>query len=75
LNSFGNLGLLSVGENSKYNNQHVKKKKVDFDEKETYDSLKLAKVYSSHHIESWGIENIQEHRNQMKTSIISHYMK
>lgn len=27
LNSFGNLGLLSVGENSSYNNQDVRKKK------------------------------------------------
>lgn len=75
LNSFGNLGLLSVGENSKYNNQDVEKKKVDFKKKETYDSLKLAKVYSSQHIESWGIENIQEHQNQMKTDILNHYMK
>lgn len=75
LNSFGNLGLLSVGENSKYNNQDVKKKKVDFDKKETYDSLKLAKVYSSQHIESWGIENIQDHQKQMKSDILNHYMK
>ncbi len=73
LNSFGNLGLLSVGENSSYNNQDVRKKKVDFDNKQIYDSLKLAKVYSSPDINSWGIENIKQHQQEMITTLQQHY--
>ena len=73
LNSFGNLGLLSVGENSSYNNQDVRKKKVDFDNKSTYDSLKLAKVYSSQDINSWGTENIKKHQDEMITTLQQHY--
>jgi hypothetical protein len=73
LNSFGNLGLLSVGENSSYNNQSVVKKKDDFDNKHTYDSLKLAKVYSSPGINNWAIENIQQHQQEMITILKQHY--
>ena len=73
LNSFGNLGLLSVGENSSYNNQDVRKKKVDFDNKQTYDSLKLAKIYSSKDIYSWGIENIKQHQEEMIGLLTRHY--
>jgi len=73
LNSFGNLGLLSVGENSSYNNQDVRKKKVDFDNKQTYESLKLAKIYSSPNINSWGIENIKQHQQEMITILQQHY--
>lgn len=73
LNSFGNFGLLSVGENSSYNNQDVRKKKVDFDNKSTYDSLKLAKVYSSQDIISWGTENIKKHQDEMITTLQQHY--
>ncbi len=73
LNSFGNLGLLSVGENSSYNNQDVRKKKVDFDNKQTYDSLKLAKIYSSPNINIWGTENIKQHQQEMITTLQNHY--
>ena len=73
LNSFGNLGLLSVGENSSYNNQDVRKKKVDFDNKQTYDSLKLAKIYSSPNINSWGTENIKQHQQEMISTLHHHY--
>ncbi len=73
LNSFGNLGLLSVGENSSYNNQDVKKKKVDFDHKLTYDSLKLALIYSSNDIDYWGIENIKKHQEEMIETLKNHY--
>jgi hypothetical protein len=75
LNSFGNLGLLSVGENSSYKNQDVRKKKVDFDNKQTYDSLKLAKIYSSSNINSWGTENIKQHQQEMITTLQHHYKK
>jgi uncharacterized protein with ParB-like and HNH nuclease domain len=73
LNSFGNLGLLSVGENSSYNNQDVRKKKVDFENKITYDSLKLTKIYSSPDINSWGIEHIKQHQQEMITVLQQHY--
>jgi len=75
LNSFGNLGLLSVGENSSYNNQDVLKKKVDFDNKQTYDSLKLAKVYSSPDIISWGMKNIKKHQEEMINIFTEHYQQ
>ncbi len=65
LNNFGNLGLLSVGENSSYSHQDVRKKKIDFDNKQTYDSLKLAKIYSSINIDNWNIENIKKHQEEM----------
>ena len=73
LNSFGNLGLLSVGENSSYNNQDVRKKKVDFDNKQTYDSLKLAKIYSSQDINCWGIGNVKKHQEEMIIILKQHY--
>lgn len=75
LNSFGNLGLLSIGENSSYSNQDVKKKKVDFDNKQTFDSLKLAQIYSSSSIDNWNIESIKEHQNQMIQYLKKHYEK
>lgn len=74
LNSFGNLGLLSVGENSSYNNQDVRKKKVDFDNKQTYDSLKLAKIYSSENVDKWGTEDIEKHQDEMIDLLTKHYM-
>jgi hypothetical protein len=74
LNSFGNLGLLSVGENSSYNNQDVRKKKVDFDNKSTYDSLKLAIIYSSQDINSWETENIKKHQDEMIAIFKQHYL-
>jgi uncharacterized protein with ParB-like and HNH nuclease domain len=75
LNSFGNLGLLSVGENSSYNNQDVGKKKIDFDDpnKLNYDSLKLAKIYSSPNIKSWDSENIKQHQKEMIKIFQQHY--
>ncbi|MGV8880187.1 MAG: DUF262 domain-containing protein [Sphingobacteriaceae bacterium] len=74
LNSFGNLGLLSVGENSSYNNQDVRKKKVDFDNKQTHDSLKLAKIYISKDINGWAIENIKQHQEEMIITLQQHYI-
>lgn len=74
LNSFGNLGLLSVGENSSYSNQSVIKKQDDFKNKQTYDSLKLAKIYSSlGENNSWNIENIKIHQEEMIDILKEHY--
>jgi uncharacterized protein with ParB-like and HNH nuclease domain len=72
LNSFGNLALLSVGQNSEYSNQDVAKKKIDFQRKDTYDSLKLAKVYE---FENWNTKEIIEHQNTMFSVFENHYNK
>lgn len=70
LDSFGNLALLSVGQNSSYSNQDVDKKKIDFKRKDTYDSLKLAKIYSN---DNWNTEEIKKHRDEMIEFLKNHY--
>lgn len=77
LNSLGNLGLLSVGQNSSYSNQKVEKKKSDFDDKnkQTYDSLKLAKIYESPEIKHWNVEGIKRHEEAMILLLKQHYQK
>lgn len=70
LNSFGNLALLSVGQNSSYSNQDVAKKRIDFNNKSTYDSLKLAKTYSNN---SWNSEQIKEHQGETIKLFENHY--
>jgi uncharacterized protein with ParB-like and HNH nuclease domain len=73
LDDFGNLALLSVSQNSSYSNQDVKKKKVDFDNKSTYDSLKLVFVYKNTDLDLYSGEKIIEHRNLMIEKIKEHY--
>jgi len=75
LNSFGNLGLLSVGQNSSYSNQDVGKKKIDFFRRSmnVYESLKLAKIYSSKNIDNWNIDDIKAHHDEMLSLLESHY--
>ncbi len=70
LNSFGNLGLLSIGQNSSYSNLSVVKKKDDFNRKENFDSLKLVKIYSS---PDWGIQEIKDHQVDMINLLKEHY--
>ena len=70
LNSFGNLALLSVGQNSSYSNQDVGKKKIDFENKFVYDSLKLSRIYSNN---SWKIGDIKKHQEEMILLFQSHY--
>lgn len=73
-NSFGNLGLLSVSQNSSYSNQAVEKKLVDFNKKDTYDSLKLFYLYNNF----IGIQNIPEttiEEKRMKNIAISNLIK
>lgn len=72
LNSMGNLVLLSVGENSSYSNQDVEKKRVDFKRKNTFDSLKLAKIYLPHN--SWNTKEIKEHQEEMVLLLKEHYL-
>jgi uncharacterized protein with ParB-like and HNH nuclease domain len=71
LNSFGNLALLSVSQNSSYSNQDIAKKKIDFDNKTTYDSLKLAKIYS---FKKWNTEEIKDHQKEMNLILKDHYL-
>lgn len=73
LDSFGNLGLLSVSQNSSYSNQSVIKKKEDFDHKTPYDSLKLALIYSDKNINNWGETEIKKHQERMIEKFKKHY--
>lgn len=75
LHCFGNLVLLSPGENSSYSNQAVLKKQADFRAKPRYDSLKLAHIF---HVlgkdEHWGPAQIEQHRSEMIDLIEAHYL-
>ncbi|QRY55930.1 DUF262 domain-containing protein [Sphingobacterium siyangense] len=74
LHSFGNLGLLSVGQNSEYSNQHIGKKMIDFKNKPTYDSLKLHYIYKSYEIdEVWDEVKIKDHAIAMINLLKRHY--
>jgi hypothetical protein len=70
LNCFGNLALLSVGQNSSYSNQDVDKKRIDFNKKDVFDSLKLAKIYFN---EKWNTTEIKQHQEEMISIIQNHY--
>ena len=68
--------LLSVSENSSYSNQDVQKKKVDFDNKPIYDSLKLAKIFylfKPDKTVKWNEEMIKKHQEEMIGIIDNHY--
>lgn len=71
LDSLGNLALLSVGQNSSYNNQSYVKKKEDFSNRQTYDSLKLAKIYTN---QDWNTEEIISHQEEVLGIFQNHYL-
>ncbi|GAA5526181.1 hypothetical protein Maes01_02776 [Microbulbifer aestuariivivens] len=74
LDAFGNLVLLSPGENSSYSNQAVKKKLVDFEAKRSYDSLKLKAMFDKLNEQgAWGKEQIEQHQAEMLSVFSSHY--
>ncbi|WP_282776312.1 DUF262 domain-containing protein [Phaeodactylibacter xiamenensis] len=76
LNDFGNLVLVTVSQNSSYSNQDIRKKYSDFDNKLTYDSLKLAAFFSEkkpNDFSKWGIKEIQQHRKKMIALLEKHY--
>lgn len=75
LDDFGNLVLLSPGENSSYSNQSVAKKKADFDSKPRYDSLKLKKIFELcvRHGDQWGKTEVVLHRQEMIELLEQHY--
>lgn len=73
LNAFGNLVLLSPGENSSYSNQTVGKKQEDFKAKPVYDSLKLKQVFELKQNDEWDKDKIKQHQKEMVDLLISHY--
>lgn len=76
LDNFGNLGLLSVGQNSSYSHQEPAKKREDFEvraHKNCYDSLKLAKIYTSFTGNEWDASKIEIHKSEMITLLSRHY--
>lgn len=71
LNSFGNLVLLSVSQNSEYSNKSVGVKKTMFQEKsDSYDTLKSFYIFSN---EKWDKDKIGEHQKEMIDTILKHY--
>ena len=74
LHGFGNLVLLSPGENSSYSNLAVLKKQAAFRAKPKYDSLKLSHMF---HVlgkgDDWGQDQINEHALAMLSLIEAHY--
>ncbi|QYK03110.1 DUF262 domain-containing protein [Shewanella psychrotolerans] len=75
LNAFGNLVLLSPGENSSYSNQTVAKKKADFDSKPRYDALKLKDIFETYTQSDnrWSSTEIEKHQNNMLALLERHY--
>lgn len=73
LDSFGNLALLNVSQNSSYSNQDPEKKRVDFKHKDPYDSLKLYYIYLAKEMKEWDEDDIIEHQNNMIELINEHY--
>ncbi|WP_335924697.1 DUF262 domain-containing protein [Shewanella indica] len=77
LNAFGNLVLLSPGENSSYSNQTVAKKKADFDSKPRYDALKLKDIFETYTQSNcqWSAIEIDTHQQNMLKLFEKHYME
>lgn len=77
LNAFGNLVLLSPGENSSYSNQTVLKKKADFESKPRYDSLKLKAIFELHTEvgNKWTQAEIAAHQSHMLEILRRHYQQ
>ncbi|RIZ51538.1 DUF262 domain-containing protein [Vibrio sp. PID23_8] len=73
LNSFGNLVLLSPGENSSYSNQDVDKKRIDFDRKSHFDALKLREIFGVKGQGLWGKQQIDDHLEDMMAVFALHY--
>ncbi|QYJ83520.1 DUF262 domain-containing protein [Shewanella aegiceratis] len=73
LNSFGNLVLLSPGENSSYSNQDVDKKRIDFNRKSHFDALKLREIFGVKGQGLWGKQQIDDHLENMIAVFAHHY--
>ncbi|MEE9339156.1 MAG: DUF262 domain-containing HNH endonuclease family protein [Methylococcaceae bacterium] len=73
LNSFGNLALLNVSQNSAYSNQDVAKKRIDFEAKPTFDSLKLKHIFDLMGNDKWDKGKIEQHQKAMIELLKNHY--
>ena len=73
LHAFGNLVLLSPGENSSYSNQAVTKKWADFQAKPKYDALKLAHIFYTKGQGDWDDVAIERHQMAMLELLRAHY--
>ncbi|KTF19551.1 DUF262 domain-containing protein [Pseudoalteromonas sp. 10-33] len=73
LDAFGNLVLLSPGENSSYSNQTVGKKQEDFKAKPVYDSLKLKQIFELKENDEWDKDKIKQHQKEMICLLEQHY--
>ncbi len=73
LNSLGNLALLNVSQNSAYSNQDVAKKRIDFEAKPTFDSLKLKHIFDLMGNGKWDEAKIEQHQKAMIELLKRHY--
>lgn len=75
LHSFGNLALLSPGQNSEYSNKPIREKRAKFYSKPVYDSLKLKNLFDRIESDSNLLNStiILEHQNDMLVLLEQHY--
>ena len=75
LDAFGNLVLLSVGQNSAYGNDDVSIKESKFYNKPTIDSLKLAHIFvTKKALGEWSENAITQHQDIMLNLLRKHYL-
>jgi hypothetical protein len=72
LNSFGNLCLISNGNNSKYSDLGFIAKKEQFEKQDSTESLKQTIMFSN---EKWNTQEIQNHENYMIVLLDNFYEK
>jgi hypothetical protein len=75
LHAFGNLVLLSPGENSSYSNKPVPVKRAEFHAKPRYDALKLAHIFDKKSRGKWDADSIASHQKEMLGFLLSHYIE
>lgn len=75
LHGLGNLVLLNVEQNSSYSNQPPEKKRIDFDRKDYYDSLKLAHAFQVMGNGTWDKQAIEQHGADIIDLVKVHYRK
>ncbi len=71
LDSFGNLVLLSVAQNSEYSRKSFEEKRGFFKDKNTYDTLKSYYIFTKN--QNWGVDEIIKHRDLMIEKLVNHY--
>ncbi|WP_231490333.1 DUF262 domain-containing protein [Pedobacter sp. Leaf170] len=75
LDSFGNLVLLSVRQNSEYGRKQVNVKRAEFEGKRQFDSLKSYEIFASYPAgEQWNEQRIIDHRDKMIALLDLHYL-